>query len=121
MIILCYFFIFQRPAPPQNQQPFHQRNINQNNNNRNNRSNNFNPNDMDNIQPVSSLNPYQNSWKIRVRCTMKDNMRHYANQKGEGKFFAVDLLDRDGTEIRAIAFNDAAEKFLDILRKIMFI
>jgi len=113
-----------RPAPPQNQQAFHQRNYNQNNNQSNN---NWNNNRMhggyqgnsnqDNIQPVSSLNPYQNSWKIKVRCTAKDNMRHYHNQKGDGKFFGVDLLDKHGTEIRAVAFNEAAEKFFTIFER----
>ena len=72
---------------------------------------------MDNIQPVSSLNPYQNNWKIRVRCTQKEEMRHYSNQKGDGKLFGLDFLDRDGTEIRAVAFNEAADKFYTVFEK----
>eukprot|EP00486_Rosalina_sp_Unknown_P008984 CAMPEP_0201592414 /NCGR_PEP_ID=MMETSP0190_2-20130828/190319_1 /ASSEMBLY_ACC=CAM_ASM_000263 /TAXON_ID=37353 /ORGANISM="Rosalina sp." /LENGTH=309 /DNA_ID=CAMNT_0048051181 /DNA_START=706 /DNA_END=1632 /DNA_ORIENTATION=+ len=48
---------------------------------------------------------------------MKDNLRHYSNQKGDGKFFGVDLLDREGTEIRAVAFNEAADKFFTIFQK----
>ena len=39
------------------------------------------------------------------------------SQKGDGKFFGVDLLDRDGTEIRAVAFNEAADKFYSIFEK----
>lgn len=69
------------------------------------------------FQPVASLNPYQTLWKIRVRCTAKDNIRTYSNQRGDGKFFGVDLLDSDGTEIRALAFNDAADKFFNIFKK----
>jgi replication factor A1 len=113
-----------RPPPVQNQQAFHQRNFQQNsnqnnyggNNNNNRSSNNGNANGQV-IQPVSSLNPYQNNWKIKVRCTNKEAMRHYHNQKGDGKLFSVDLLDKDGTEIRATAFNDAAEKFFSIFEK----
>lgn len=70
-----------------------------------------------NIQPVSSLNPYQSGWKIKVRCTKKDNMRHYHNQKGDGKLFGMDFLDKEGTEIRAVCFNEAADKFYSIIEK----
>jgi len=116
-----------RPAPPQNQQPFHQRNSFNQSNNANSNSNYMARNNLnmgggmnvreDNIQPVSSLNPYQNSWKIKVRCTRKDTIRHYSNQKGDGKLFGVDLLDKHGTEIRAVAFNEAADKFYSIFEK----
>eukprot|EP01083_Nonionella_stella_P070730 189385_1 len=125
-----------RPAAPQNQQAFHQRNTynnqNQSNfnsnpnnnyrgggggggygNNNNNYANNYGSN-VQNVQPVSSLNPYQNSWRIKVRCTRKDTMKHYHNQKGDGKLFGVDLLDKQGTEIRAVMFNEAAEKFFNV-------
>merc|ERR1719391_1165487 len=70
-----------------------------------------------NIQPGSSLNPYQSGWKIKVRCTKKDNMRHYHNQKGDGKLFGLDFLDKDGTEIRAVCFNEAADKFYGVFEK----
>merc|ERR1719491_1446795 len=70
-----------------------------------------------NIQPVSSLNPYQSGWKIKVRCTKKDNMRHYHNQKDDGKLFGMDFLDAEGTEIRAVCFNEAADKFFGIIEK----
>lgn len=43
-------------------------------------------------------------------------MRRYSNVKGEGKFFTVDLLDANGGEIRAISFNETADKFDQILQ-----
>jgi len=105
-----------RPAPPSNQQAFHQRNAAPN------YFSQAQPHGQgmgseDSIQPVSSLNPYQNSWKIKVRCTQKENFKYYHNQKGEGKLFGLDFLDKDGTEIRAVAFNEAAEKFFPIFEK----
>jgi len=132
-----------RPAPPQNQQSSwnQQRNNNQGSSNTysNNRgggyggSNTGNNNrggygggmnrggggasSNANIQPVSSLNPYQSGWKIKVRCTKKDNMRHYHNQKGDGKLFGMDFLDAEGTEIRAVCFNEAADKFFPVIEK----
>jgi len=123
-----------RPPAPQNQQAFHQRNLQQNNPNYGNNSNygqnqnryqqssnNSNRygggrNDQ-NIQPVSSLNPYQSTWRIKVRVTKKDTMRHYHNQKGDGKLFGLDLLDKEGTEIRAVCFNEAADKFYPLFEK----
>jgi len=125
-----------RPPAPQNQQAFHQR-MNQNNqgfgqnnygqnqqnrynsgnnNNRYNSNNGAQHNDA-NIQPVSSLNPYQSTWRIKVRVTKKDSMRHYHNQKGDGKLFGLDLLDKEGTEIRAVCFNEAADKFYGVFEK----
>jgi len=70
-----------------------------------------------NIRPVSSLNPYQSTWRIKVRVTKKDTMRHYHNQKGDGKLFGLDFLDKDGTEIRAVCFNETADKFYGVFEK----
>ena len=44
-------------------------------------------------------------------------MRRYSNARGEGKFFTVDFLDAQGGEIRAIAFNDLAEKYDEVLQQ----
>lgn len=129
-----------RPAPPQNQGQWNQNqnngNFNQNNgnnrfqnNNNNGGGNRFNSNNGNNnrggggggndgnIQPVSSLNPYQSQWRIKVRVTKKDTMRHYHNQKGDGKLFGLDLLDKEGTEIRAVCFNETADKFYSMFEK----
>merc|ERR1719317_1196865 len=110
-----------RPAPPQNQSGGwnQQRNNNQSSGygNKNRGGGGSSNTGSQNIQPVSSLNPYQSGWKIKVRCTKKDNMRHYHNQKGEGKLFGMDFLDAEGTEIRAVCFNEAADKFFGIIEK----
>jgi len=131
-----------RPPAPQNQQAFHQRmnqnqgynqnNYGQNQSNRygQNQGNNnrygqnqggrgggFGQNNDSNIQPVSSLNPYQSTWRIKVRVTKKESMRHYHNQKGDGKLFGLDLLDKEGTEIRAVCFNETADKFYSVFDK----
>lgn len=52
-----------------------------------------------------------------MRVTKKDSMRHYHNQKGDGKLFGLDLLDKEGTEIRAVCFNEAADKFYGVFEK----
>lgn len=44
-------------------------------------------------------------------------MRYYNNKNGNGNFFGVDLLDKDQTEIRAIAFNKDADHFYEIFEK----
>ena len=68
------------------------------------------------IVPIASLNAYQNRWTIKARVTQRSDIRRYNNAKGEGKFFTVDLLDAQGGEIRAISFNDVADKFDPILQ-----
>ena len=68
------------------------------------------------IVPIASLNAYQNRWTIKARVTQRSDIRRYMNAKGEGKFFTVDLLDAQGGEIRAISFNEVADKFDPILQ-----
>lgn len=68
------------------------------------------------IVPIQSLNAYQNRWTIKARVSQRSDMRRYSNARGEGKFFTVDLLDADGGEIRAISFNETADKFDQILQ-----
>jgi replication factor A1 len=60
---------------------------------------------------VSTLNPYQNRWTIRVRVTNIPALRTYHNQKGDGKLLGVEFLDAEGGEIKAVCFGDVAEHF----------
>ena len=53
-------------------------------------------------------------WKIRARVTQKSGIRTWSNSRGEGKLFSVTLTD-DSAEIRATGFNDAVDKFYDLL------
>ncbi|XP_068750637.1 replication protein A 70 kDa DNA-binding subunit-like [Montipora capricornis] len=66
------------------------------------------------VYPISSLTPYQNRWTIRARVTSKSSIRTWSNSKGDGRVFNVDLVDESG-EIRATGFNDAVDKFYEIL------
>lgn len=68
------------------------------------------------IFPISSLTPYQNKWTIRVRVTNKSDIRHWSNQKGEGKLFSMDLVDESG-EMRATGFNDIVDRYYHMLEK----
>ncbi|XP_069686364.1 replication protein A 70 kDa DNA-binding subunit isoform X2 [Periplaneta americana] len=64
--------------------------------------------------PISSLSPYQNKWVIKARVTSKSPVRTWANARGEGKLFSMDLVDESG-EIRATAFKEQCDKFYDII------
>lgn len=68
------------------------------------------------IYPIEGLSPYQNRWTIKARVTSKSDIRHWTNQKGEGKLFSVNLLDDSG-EIKATGFNDAVDKFYHLLQE----
>ncbi|XP_031572203.1 replication protein A 70 kDa DNA-binding subunit-like [Actinia tenebrosa] len=66
------------------------------------------------VFPISGLTPYQNRWTIRARVTSKSGIRTWNNSRGEGRLFNVELVDESG-EIRATGFNDAVDKFYDLL------
>lgn len=61
------------------------------------------------FHPVKSLNPFMKDFQIKVRVTQKAAIRHWKNARGEGKLFNVNLLDSEGTEIQATAFNDTVD------------
>ncbi|GAA5841988.1 hypothetical protein JCM11251_001438 [Rhodosporidiobolus azoricus] len=68
------------------------------------------------IYPIESLSPYQNKWTIKARVTSKSDIRHWQNQKGEGKLFSVNLVDATG-EIRATGFNAAVDNLYSLLEE----
>ncbi|KFK28581.1 hypothetical protein AALP_AA7G015700 [Arabis alpina] len=65
------------------------------------------------IIPINALSPYSGRWTIKARVTSKGELRHYNNQRGDGKVFSFDLLDADGGEIRVTCFNAVADQFFD--------
>lgn len=68
-----------------------------------------------NVVPISALNPYSNRWTIKARITSKTDIRSWSNPKGDGTLFSIDLLDNEGTAIRATFFKAAVDKFFSIL------
>ncbi|KAG4305759.1 hypothetical protein PORY_000669 [Pneumocystis oryctolagi] len=68
------------------------------------------------IYPIESLSPYQNRWTIKARVTNKSEIKHWHNQKGEGKLFSCVFMDESG-EIRATAFNDQVDMLYDVLQE----
>lgn len=51
---------------------------------------------------------------IKARVTTKSPVRTWANARGEGKLFSMDLIDESG-EIRATAFKEQCDKFFDMI------
>lgn len=68
------------------------------------------------IYPIEGLSPYQNKWTIKARVTNKSDIRHWSNQRGEGKLFSCTLLDESG-EIKMTGFNDAVDSFYTLLEE----
>lgn len=61
------------------------------------------------FRPIQSINPYQNGWTIRGRCTFKSSLRKYQNARGEGQVISFELTDESGS-IRITAFTELAPR-----------
>ncbi len=68
------------------------------------------------IYPIEGLSPYQNKWTIKARVSLKSEIKHYHNQRGEGKLFTVHFLDQSG-EIRATGFNEKVDELYEKLEE----
>jgi replication factor A1 len=50
-----------------------------------------------------------NRWTIKARVTQKSDIRHWTNQKGEGKVFNVTLMDESVRQ----PFKSSITKLMD--------
>eukprot|EP00494_Astrolonche_serrata_P006855 UN06880 len=68
---------------------------------------------------ISALSPYlqQKNWKLKVRCTEKNDIKEWNNAKGSGKLFPFTIMDNFGDEIKVTAFGDEADKFFNLIHQ----
>jgi replication factor A1 len=43
-------------------------------------------------------------------------VHRFNNARSDGKFFSFDLLDKEGGEVRIVAFNEQADKYLNMIQ-----
>lgn len=58
-------------------------------------------------RPIQSINPYQNGWTIRGRCSFKSDLRKFQNHRGDGQVISFELTDDSGS-IRITGFTQHA-------------
>lgn len=58
--------------------------------------------------PIKALTQFTNDWVIKARVLKKANLREWSNPKSSGVLLNFDLVDREGTQIQATAFQEAA-------------
>lgn len=64
---------------------------------------------------LSQLYPYmKGSWRVKVRCSKKSDVRSWSNSKGEGSLVNLELCDRDGVKMQATLFKEMIEKYLPL-------
>jgi len=78
--------------------------------------------DQYNVQPISSITPYQNKWTIKARISSKTDVKTWNKPSGSGKLFSMDVMDDSG-EIRVTAFKDQCDAFYEkaVVGKVFFI
>lgn len=59
-------------------------------------------------RPIQNINPYQNGWTIRGRCTYKSDVRKFQNFRGDGMVISFELTDESGS-IRITGFTQHAQ------------
>lgn len=69
-----------------------------------------------NIVPIAALSPYTSRWTIKARVSSKSDLRRFNSQRGEGKLFSFDLLDKEGGEIRVTGFGGEVDKYFDVVQ-----
>jgi len=62
-----------------------------------------------NFRDIQTINPYQNGWTIRGRCTYKSDLRSWQNARGAGQVISFELTDESGS-IRITAFSELAPR-----------
>jgi replication factor A1 len=67
------------------------------------------------IMPISSLTTFTQRWTIKGRVTNKGDVKNWSNQRGQGKLFAVTIVDEGNAEIRATFFQAAVDKFFPMI------
>lgn len=58
--------------------------------------------------PIKHLNQFTADWVIKARIIKKAQLREWKNPKSSGTLLNFDLVDLEGTQIQATAFNEAA-------------
>ena len=61
------------------------------------------------------MTPIVNSFLIKAKVTFKSIKKSFQNQNGDGCVFSIEILDKNGGEIKGTFFNDVAEKFYPLI------
>ncbi|KAG2381554.1 hypothetical protein C9374_005938 [Naegleria lovaniensis] len=71
----------------------------------------------DQVAPITSIGPYEQNWVIKARITQKSDLKHWDKGTTKGCLFSIELLDEWNGQIRATFFNDAAKKYVNVLKE----
>ncbi|CAB4408241.1 unnamed protein product [Rhizophagus irregularis] len=105
----------QPPQPPQLRPPVPSNfGINSSHNNNITPQRSSNKNSDEGICSIDNISPYHNKWKLKAMVVQKSDLKTWTNSRGSGKLFNVTLMDDTG-EIRATAFNQQADEYMNLL------
>ncbi|GAB5363619.1 hypothetical protein AAMO2058_000899400, partial [Amorphochlora amoebiformis] len=69
------------------------------------------------LVPIGRLSPYISKWRVMGKVTARTGIKHWGNARGAGKLFSANIIDQEGSEIRCTFFNEAVDKFFDLMEE----
>ena len=68
------------------------------------------------VVPIGQLSSFMQRCRVIVRVLCKSEIRPFNNARGPGKLFSMDLMDAEGSFVRAACFNAAADKYFSLIQ-----
>lgn len=67
--------------------------------------------------PIKALSTFIYDWRIKARLTKKGPRKTWKNNRSEGYFINIELMDMHGTQIQGTFFKDACDKFEPMIKE----
>ncbi|KAJ5069761.1 replication protein a 70 kda DNA-binding subunit a [Anaeramoeba ignava] len=65
------------------------------------------------VTPFKSINPIDQNFLIKARIISKSEIGTFSNTTREGRMCSINLIDEEGSEMKATMFDDSIDKFYE--------
>lgn len=67
--------------------------------------------------PIKNLSTFVYDWTVKARVIKKFPVKTWQKEANSGKLMNIEIVDSEGTAINCTLFNDAVDKFADVLEE----